>query len=83
MSKRNKLKAVVAERGQVTIPKAVRDRLGIRPGAVLIFELADRRIIVTKELTQDPIATVYGCLKAHTQYSSTDEYIGEIRGDFD
>ena len=26
------MKAIVAERGQVTIPKALRDKLGIRPG---------------------------------------------------
>jgi antitoxin PrlF len=32
------MKAVVAERGQVTIPKRLRDRLGIRPGTVLEFQ---------------------------------------------
>ena len=31
------MKAKVADRGQVTIPKALRDRLGIRPGTVLDF----------------------------------------------
>lgn len=31
----NRMKAVVSEKGQVTIPKAVRSKLGIRAGTVL------------------------------------------------
>jgi AbrB family looped-hinge helix DNA binding protein len=31
----------VTRKGQVTIPKAVRDRLGINPGTKVDFELAD------------------------------------------
>ncbi|HEY9870134.1 MAG TPA: AbrB/MazE/SpoVT family DNA-binding domain-containing protein [Candidatus Obscuribacterales bacterium] len=73
-------KAVVAERGQVTIPKVIRDKLGIRPGVVLSFELRDNTIIVSKDLTSDPIGSIYGCLKGATSYSSTDEYMTEIRG---
>ena len=32
------MRAKVAERGQVTIPKVLRERLGIRPGTVLEFK---------------------------------------------
>ena len=31
----------VTRKGQVTIPKPVRDRLGIKPGSKLDFEIAD------------------------------------------
>jgi AbrB family looped-hinge helix DNA binding protein len=34
--------AVVAERGQVTIPKSLREKLGISPGTVLEFDIECR-----------------------------------------
>jgi AbrB family looped-hinge helix DNA binding protein len=39
------MKAKVAERGQVTIPKALRERLGIVPGTVLDFFEEQGRLI--------------------------------------
>ena len=39
----------VTTKGQVTIPKAVRDRLGIKPGNAVAFELAaDGRVVLVK-----------------------------------
>jgi len=39
----------VTTKGQVTIPKAVRERLGIKPGNTVDFELApDGRVILVK-----------------------------------
>jgi AbrB family looped-hinge helix DNA binding protein len=39
----------VTSKGQVTIPKPVRDRLGIEPGSAVEFELApDGRIVLVK-----------------------------------
>ncbi len=39
----------VTSKGQVTIPKPVRDRLGIEPGNAVEFELApDGRIVLVK-----------------------------------
>jgi AbrB family looped-hinge helix DNA binding protein len=32
--------AIVSEKGQVTLPKPLRDRLGIRPGSRLAFRVA-------------------------------------------
>ena len=41
--------AKVTSKGQVTIPKLVRDRLGIEPGSAVEFELGvDGQVVLTK-----------------------------------
>jgi len=44
-----KLATTVTVKGQVTIPKAVRDLLGIKPGNAVSFEMDhDGRVVITK-----------------------------------
>lgn len=43
------IKARVTSKGQVTVPKAVRDRLGVKPGDALIFALEGNRTEVRAE----------------------------------
>lgn len=74
------MKSVVSERGQVTIPKRLRDRLGIRPGQVLDFEAEDGRLVARKADTGDPVEAVYGILGLA---GSTDALIEEMRGPAD
>lgn len=41
--------STVTVKGQVTIPKPVRDRLGVKPGDEVKFELADDgRVVISK-----------------------------------
>jgi antitoxin PrlF len=42
------MKTVVSEKGQVTIPKPLRDRLGLRPGTELDFEAEGGRLVARK-----------------------------------
>jgi antitoxin PrlF len=49
------MKSVVSEKGQVTIPKALRDRLGLRAGTQLEFRTEDGRLIGVKTAAEDPI----------------------------
>jgi AbrB family looped-hinge helix DNA binding protein len=42
------MKAIVREKGQVTIPKELRDRLGIRTGQTLDFKAEDGKLIAVK-----------------------------------
>ena len=71
------MKAVVAERGQVTIPKPLRDRLGIRPGTALEFTAKDGTLLARKAET-DPVSQVFGCLGVRID---SDRFIRQLRGD--
>ena len=74
------MKSIVSEKGQVTIPKALRDRLGIRPGTELDFAAERGRLVGRKVNAQDPVEAVYGILEME---GSTDDFIREIRGEPD
>lgn len=71
---------MVSEKGQVTIPKALRERLGIRAGEQLEFSEENGRLVASKAMVQDPVDGVYGILKLG---QSTDEFVRELRGDGD
>ncbi|MBT3227429.1 MAG: AbrB/MazE/SpoVT family DNA-binding domain-containing protein [Deltaproteobacteria bacterium] len=70
------MKAIVADRGQVTIPKKIRDRLGIVPQTVLEFHEENGKLIAVKATEEDPVVKVIGCLKIE---NSTDEIMKELR----
>ncbi len=72
------MKAIVAERGQVTIPKDLRDRLGITSGTVIDFHEENGRLVAEKVMETDPVASVMGCLVLDRP---TDQIIAELRGD--
>lgn len=71
------MKSVVSEKGQVTIPKPLRDRLGIRSGEVLDFEEEGGRLVARKTSAAERVDAVYGIVKLGR---STDEIIEELRG---
>jgi len=70
------MQAKVAERGQVTIPKALRNRLGIQPGTMLEFSEEEGRLVAVKAVTLDPVEEVYGSL-GHSR--NTDDIITQLR----
>jgi len=74
----HRMKAIVSEKGQVTIPKAIRRRLGISAGTVLDFEAAAGRLVGEKqELSEDPVAAVTGIVK---RTRGVDDYLSQTRG---
>ncbi len=72
------MEAIVAERGQITLPKAVRDALGLSKGTVLKVELDAGRIILRKSV-DDAISRARGRFKLDG-FDSTDEAMRAIRG---
>jgi len=71
------MKAKVAERGQVTIPKALRLSLGIRPGTVLEFSEEKGRLVATKKEASNPVDEFYGTLG---RGRNTKQIMDAIRG---
>jgi antitoxin PrlF len=74
------MRAIVSEKGQVTIPKPLRERLGIQPGQVLDFDEEEGRLVARKIGERDPVDAVYGVLHVD---KPTDLLLAELRGDSD
>ena len=64
-------------KGQVTIPKLIRDRYGLRPGSRVRFVEKDHRVVLEKEKTNDVWGKYRGFLKTN---KSTNEIFRELRG---
>ena len=72
------MKTTVSEKGQITIPKRLRDRLGLRPGTILDFEEAGGRLVGRKLVPADHLDDLVGILTMPT--GGTDAFIRDIRG---
>lgn len=72
------MEATVAERGQITLPKAVRDALGLTKGTLLKVELEGGRIILRKNV-DDAISRARGRFRL-PEGMSTDDVMRELRG---
>ncbi len=72
----------VTSKGQITIPKAIRDRLGIRPGNAVDFELAsDGRVVLVKVDGGRPVSR-FAALRGRAGAGlSTDEIMALTRGE--
>jgi AbrB family looped-hinge helix DNA binding protein len=74
------MRTKVSEKGQITVPKQLRDRLGIRPGDELDAVDDGGRIVLSKAEPDDPVAAVYGILGTNLD---TDAIMDELRGPVD
>ena len=70
--------ATVAERGQITLPKAVRDALGLTKGSKLSIEIDGRSIVLRKDV-DDALSRVRGRFKLPAG-KTTDDVMRELRG---
>jgi antitoxin PrlF len=70
--------ATVAERGQITLPKPVRDALGLTKGSKLKVELEGGRIVLRKDV-DDAISRIRGSMPLPPGVS-TDDIMRELRG---
>lgn len=70
----------VTIKGQITIPKGIRKKYGIRPGTEVEVADADGQIVVRKGGPRSPVDRVYGVLKGKTRWRGSDEFIEKLRG---
>ena len=68
----------IGERGQVTIPKAIREKYGLLPQIEVDFVPQKTGVLIQKKTRHvSPVEQVYGVLDKNIQ---TDPYIEFIRG---
>jgi len=75
----------VTEKGQVTIPKEIRDRLNIGPGSEVDFVADEKGVMLVKSDRQDDFKDFQEWAKSvegtfDTMGMTTDEYMEWLRG---
>jgi AbrB family looped-hinge helix DNA binding protein len=73
------MKTVLSEKGQITIPKACRERLGLRPGTVLDVRTEHGRLIAVKKPPEDQFRKWRGKGKLPGDLT-VDQYLAKVRG---
>lgn len=71
------MSSIVAKQGQVTIPKALRDKLGIVPGTVLDFTEENGRLVATKRVDDHPAFKLLG---KRSRGRRTSQIMASLRG---
>lgn len=75
------MKTIVSEKGQVTIPKALREALGLVSGSILHLDISGQKLLGYKEVTLDPIRKWRGRGRLPGKMR-TDDYLRKTRGDY-
>ena len=71
------MKTTVFEKGQITIPKAVRTKLGLRPGTVLELDAERGQLVGRKASARDVVDELYGSMPMD---EPVDDYLERSRG---
>ncbi len=66
----------LTQKSQVTIPKDIRETMGLKPGDEVEFDIEDGQVLLHKKLKKDIIEKYIGYLGK----GSTEEAMRELRG---
>lgn len=70
--------STISSKGQITVPKQVRDSLGLRAGTTVEFELTDQGVLLRKgHKGLRPVDRVRGMLERTRR---TDDLLDDMRG---
>lgn len=73
--------ATITSKGQITIPKEIRDALGLYPGTRVEFELQDGKLILRKRVPREAFDEWEGSLRGKVPFERTDDLMNELRGE--
>jgi AbrB family looped-hinge helix DNA binding protein len=71
------MRTTVSVKGQITIPKLLRLRLGIKPRQVLNVREERGRLVLAKSDARDPVDALFGILALRRP---TDQLMASLRG---
>jgi AbrB family looped-hinge helix DNA binding protein len=70
----------ISSKGQITVPAQIREKLGLTPGAVVLFQLTKSGVLLRKgSKGKHPVDRIAGML-AHYRGKSVDDLIDDMRG---
>lgn len=73
------MKATLTSKGQVTIPTAIRQRLGLQAGQTLEFDEEAPYILAVPVFDEEAMRAVMGCARGRLGKTS-EEWLDETRG---
>ena len=71
--------ATVTSKGQVTLPRTVRDALGLEPGAEIDFVIEPRGVRLRRRVSRMQLEKWVGCLPSTGDFSNVDALMDELR----
>jgi len=74
--------ARMSSKGQIVIPKRIRDKVGLKPGSLVEVKISDEHIELIP-LPEDPVKTLRGSLKSRKSLAGQliKEHRREVRQD--
>jgi len=72
--------SVITQKGQVTIPKKIRNKLNVKHGDEVVFNVEDEKVIVRKKVKKTRFHQYVGYLK-HKTDTKVDDIISQLRED--
>lgn len=73
------MNSTITEKGQITIPKRIRELLGLKPGVLVTFTYSKGKIFIEKQEQGLTASKWLGKYKLPTS-KNNDEYLKKIRG---
>ncbi len=72
------MKSTISSKGQITVPVAIRQALGLRPGTAVVFEQRPEGALLRRaQAAQHPVDALFGTLPLR---SGVDALMGSLRG---